>query len=540
MSSSTVCPGCGSPASQGRLQGLCPACLVALASESISEESPSTTDDSQVFGDYELLGELASGGMGIVFRARQRSLNRIVALKMIRSRQFASAAEVERFRMEARAAANLDHPNIVPIFEVGQYEGNHFFSMKLIEGESLAEQIEGGKWRCTQEKSPQHQRNAAAILAQVARAVHHAHERGVLHRDLKPSNILIDDAGEPHLTDFGLAKLIESGADLTRTFAVMGTLGYMSPEQAAGKSRQITISADLYSLGAILYELLAGTPPFTGEDPAKLLRDVIESEPVRPRNLTPWVEEDLETICLKCIEKSPERRYASALALAQDLERWLRHEPIFARPIPFWQRGVKWVQRRPLRAALYLVLLLSTVSVATVILYAARQRRHATAAHSKAADVIGQSEVRQAQDFFATENPVMALAHLSRLVRENPKNQIAATRLMAALSQRPFALPLWETRREWKVQSGEFSLAGAKLALGALDGTVRLFDAATGQLLNTFHEHRDAVSSLAFDRTGHRLVAGARDGLVCVWGSSARHAAFRQAHPTPIRKVEFD
>src|SRR5437879_5552300 len=294
-------------------------------------------------GDYELLEEIGRGGQGVVFRARQKSLNRIVALKVIRLGQWASKAHLKRFRLEAEAAARLEHPGIVPIHEVGERDGSCYFSMKFVEGGQLDEVVK---------RSPMSMRRAAELIAKVARTVHYAHEHGILHRDLKPGNILLDPKGEPHLTDFGLARLVESESSVTQTLDVLGTPSYMTPEQAVGNNAAVSNVTDVYGLGAVFYQLLTGQPPFAGGTTYETIKLLLDTEPRKPRLLNPKIDRDLSTICLKCLEKDPKRRYSSALALAEDLERWLKHEPIQARRTGIFARGKKWVQRNPNSALL--------------------------------------------------------------------------------------------------------------------------------------------------------------------------------------------
>ncbi len=266
-----------------------------------------------------------------------------MALKILRGGTLADDDDLRRFRLEAEAVANLDHSNIVPIYEVGEQDGFSYFAMKLIEGGSVAQRLA--------EYLP-NPRAAASLMATVARAVHHAHQRGILHRDLKPSNILIDADGQPHVTDFGLAKRVERDSELTRSGAILGTPAYMAPEQASGNNKAITTATDVYGLGAVLYALLAGKSPFRGDSVNETLEQVRRQTPEPPSGVGRRVDRDLETVCLKCLEKEPERRYASALALAEDLERWLRGEPIAARPAGRLGRGWRWCRRNPALAVL--------------------------------------------------------------------------------------------------------------------------------------------------------------------------------------------
>src|SRR5438094_5453640 len=321
------------------------------------------------FGDYELLEEIGRGGQGVVYRARQKSLNRPVALKVIGLGQWATKVHLRRFRLEAEAAASLDHPCIVPIYEVGERGGQCYFSMKFVEGGQLDEVVK---------QTPSSIRQAVELIAKVAGTVHYAHEHGILHRDIKPGNILLDGEGEPHLTDFGLARLVESESTITRTVEVLGTPSYMAPEQAAGNNPAaagLTNAIDVYGLGAVLYQLLTGHPPFAGGTTYETIKLLLQTEPRPPRLWNPKVDHDLSTICLKCLEKDPQRRYSSALALAEDLERWLRHEPIQARHTGIVARGKKWLQRNPTVAAM-VALSLALIAAVGVIVWKSEPFRH--------------------------------------------------------------------------------------------------------------------------------------------------------------------
>ncbi len=331
----------------------------------MKERSP--LDGARVFGDYDLVEEIARGGMGAVYKAFDRRLERTVALKVILGGVLASPADLRRFHTEARAAARLEHSHIVPIHEVGEVGGQAYYTMKLLDGGSLAQRLAN----CASDL-----RGVAAMLEKVARAVHGAHQRGVLHRDLKPSNILFDAAGEPHVADFGLAKVLDADGTVTRTGAAVGTPAYMAPEQARGERERLSACTDVYALGVVLYELLAKRLPFAGGSSVEVLRRVVEEEPAPPRRWNPKAPRDLETVALKCLEKDPARRYATAEGLAEDLRRWLQGEPILARRASSAGRVVKWAKRRPSSAALVATLATLLLAAALGGIWYAAARRH--------------------------------------------------------------------------------------------------------------------------------------------------------------------
>ncbi len=604
MSETRTCPRCGANLAPDAPRGLCPSCLIlaGLAGVIGQETSgppdptapapteragddptvptagndagqpattatvPSVRDQATIgpdgaktggaargiisyFGDYELQGEIARGGMGVVYRARQVSLNRTVALKLILASQLATETDVKRFHGEAEAAANLDHPNIVPIYEVGAHQGQHYFSMKLIEGESLTRQID---------ELVGTPRNAARLLATVARAVHRAHQRGIIHRDLKPSNILIDRDGQPHVTDFGLAKRIEADPDsrLTQSGAIMGTPSYMPPEQAAGRVRQLTTAVDVYSLGAVLYELLTGQPPFQAESVMDTLVQVLENEPRRPRSLNPHADRDLETIALKCLEKDPARRYGSAEALAEDLERWLNHEPIRARPVSAPERVAKWVQRRPAIAALGLAIVILAAGGVTGVLIqwqrsvSARNeaiRSEALARAAQAGARAAQAEARAAQ---AEADKNRELAALQAQYRYFNLIKMADRYLKASnipqaeqfLAACPAKLRAWEwgylkrlchpELRSFVGESVAFSPGGRFLAIDdGAKATVTLKDTKTWMTAGVFQGLGSHVACFTFSPDAKLLAAAGRDKTIKVWNAAdARELATLKGH----------
>jgi eukaryotic-like serine/threonine-protein kinase len=366
------CSKCGQRIPDDVEQDICPQCLLRLGLESESEEGlakdpteackaidgePDMLRDvahciqvtlRSVCGwDYELLGEIARGGMGVVYKARQVSLDRIVAVKMILGGPHASEAFIKRFEAEAKAAARLKHPNIVAVHEVGEHEGQPYFSMDFVDGPSLAKLVRD---------NPLSARKAARYIQIIAEAIHFAHQHHILHRDLKPSNVLVDSDDQPRITDFGLAKRMDVDSSLSSTGHLLGTPGYMPPEQVENRHGEVGPHSDVYSIGATLYHLLTGRPPFQGENLADVLAHVRHVDPVLPRVLNPSVPRDLETICMRCMKKDVVRRYGSAEMLAQDLGRWARGEPILARPSGRLEYAINWFKRKLAAACFVLAL----------------------------------------------------------------------------------------------------------------------------------------------------------------------------------------
>ena len=479
------CPRCGTALPPDAPAGLCPHCLLrgGLAADDADPERTqgmtgaagreSTFGGSgsgagvaatfpRRFGEYELIERIAAGGMGVVYKARQLGVNRIVALKMIIGGQLATDAEVLRFQAEAEAAANLDHPNIVPIYEVGEHEGRHYFTMKFIDGGNLSAQV--GHYR-------NHPEAAARLLATCAVAVHYGHRRGILHRDLKPANILLDREGRPHVSDFGVAKRMDAGSGLTQSGTVIGTPAYMAPEQAAGKVKEITTAADVYSLGAILYELLTGQPPFVAESSHETLRMVMEQQPARPRALGVKVDRDLETICLKCLDKDRRQRYRSAEELADELTRYVNGESIRARPVGRPARLWRWSRRNPVAAGLgagVATLLLLTTAAAVYVARAqvAAREQDVLQTNAYAANWVAGTVLLQLKDYCtAVENAVEDDAEAMR--RATSDDRAAAEALCRGWFER-LNDPAAGLRRP-----GEQKLAFDSVFLQSADGITR-------------------------------------------------------------------
>ena len=384
------------------------------------------------FGNFELLGELGHGGMGVVYKARQINPDRMVALKMILTGSFAAAGFRRRFEIEAEAVGNLRHPNIVSLYESGELGGNLYYTMPLIEGCTLADSVEEDQWSV---------RESVELMKKLADAIAHAHQRGVLHRDLKPSNILLDKQREPFITDFGLAKITDSdtSADVTMTGDVMGSPGYMAPEQAMGRTHEISTATDVYGLGVIMYQVVTGHPPFRGETVAELLQHVIHTEPARPKSALGRIDRDLSTICLRCMEKDPKARYATAAELAADLQRWLDGEPIKARAVSMPERTWKWMRRNPLMTTFLLVtVVLSSVAVIGI----ESQRRLYRDQRSKYLEQLLDAKMRHAETELEKGYPGKALAHFASILSIDPKHRVARSRIAEQLANGVFSRAL--------------------------------------------------------------------------------------------------
>jgi WD40 repeat protein/tRNA A-37 threonylcarbamoyl transferase component Bud32 len=489
---------------------------------------------NQKFGDYELLEQIAQGGMGLVFKARQLSLNRIVALKVIRAGQLASPVDVQRFRIEAEAAAHLDHPRIVPIYEIGELHGIHYFSMKLVEGGNLAQFMD--------DYVKDHQA-AARLLAAAARGIHYAHQRGVLHRDLKPANILVDRDGRPHVTDFGVAKRLggecadghssvhSSSASGTLSGGIVGTPSYMAPEQAAGKRDQLTLAVDIYSLGAILYEMLTGRPPFKAATQMATLKMVLEERPIRPRALNPRVDRTLEAICMKCLEREPSDRYHSAEDLVNDLERWLANEPIEMQRGNAWVRTVKWAKRRPTTALMTALTVCIGFLALAGILWGQREAgaREQKLREAELARRAEQDRAEQTAAQLQLEKYADRLSEAQRLLHAS--NQQAARQHLAAC---PSKLRGWEwylldreAREEPRLlRTGlaggvtHAAGAGAIVVFGTNQGKVAVADPALGRVLAAWQAHDSSITALAVDPAGQYLATSGTNGVVRVWDAA--------------------
>jgi WD40 repeat protein len=509
-----TCARCHAEIPAGAPFGQCPQCLLNLGTDGwlLAAIGVDLLDPTQVrsFGDYELLEEIARGGMGVVYRARQRSLGREVALKMILAGELATVESLQRFRNEAAAAARLDHPNIVSVYEIGEYETQHYFSMRLVLGRR-----DVAVWAQAVAASPQQR---AAMMAKVARAVAFAHERGVLHRDLKPSNILVDEKGEPQVTDFGLAKLLtEHDSALTQSAMLLGSPSYMAPEQAGEGGGDVTTATDIYGLGAVIYELFAGRPPFVAASPLATVRLVVEEMPA-PLGRAP---RDLATICLKCLAKVPAQRYASAHALAEDLERFTRGEPIRARAVTIPEAVWRWARRRPKIAALLAALLVTFVVGFAGVFWQWRRAEHSRAleafertAQEEAVDHLRWMEIANQAE--GDEAP-LALARIAALLRLDPRRWQAAMLAMSLVDQRAFpVLAGPPASPEVKITAPPHVSPDGSWYAAAVEGNgVRAWDSRTGAEIARFALATPATA-IAVAQGPIRLVIATQNGQIAI------------------------
>ncbi len=532
-----TCAECGRGLPDQSLGNRCPNCLLQLALTPPPEEFLADTPvlrpdriapERRFFASYELLGEISRGGMGVVYHARQFNPEREVALKMIHPAGRATPAARLRFEVEVAAVARLHHPRIVSLYESGEHEGVCYFSMRLVKGAGLDELLAG-------DRLPKEPAARVALLIKVAQAVHYAHQRGILHRDLKPSNILIDADGEPCIADFGLAKIQESDAGLTQDQSVLGSPSYMAPEQAAGKGGEVTTAADVYSLGAILYELLTGRPPFLAKTPLETLRMVVEQPPPAPRKCRPGLSRDLESICLKALEKEPARRYASALSFAEDLERWRNGEPVRARPVKPWEHAWRWCRRRPALAALILVSGLSLLTLAIGSTLAARSLK---VAGDETRQLVRRLQQENAEGHLERGETSQGLAVLAGLLREQPTDALVGTRLLAALSQRSLAVPMvppWASGAE--VLAVGFTRDGQYSSGIARSGAFRRLELATGHTWDTLlTSPGDSLVLAEFHPAAELLVTAHADGGLKLWnGREPRLPQTTLPHESPLK-----
>ncbi len=506
---------------------------------------------------YEILGELGRGGMGVVYKARQIALKRVVALKMILAGSHAAPRQMARFKTEAEAVASLQHPNIVQIYEVGEADGHPFFSLEYVPGGSLDNLLEG---------KPQPPAPAAALVETLARAMHSAHQKGIVHRDLKPANVLLSFRREPgaseegsapapgsrlsecvpKVTDFGLAKQLDSAEGQTQSGAILGTPSYMAPEQAAGKSRAIGPATDIYALGAILYELLTGRPPFEAEGPWETISQVIGDDPIAPHRFQPRLPKDLETICLKCLHKDPAKRYASAEALADDLRRFLADEPIQARPVGFWGRAVKWAHRRPALAGLLGVSVLAVVLLAAGgVGYSLRLRealQTAEAFTEQSRQRLVRLQVAQGARGLDEGDWLTALVWFTEALRLDAgrpeRQEMHRRRIGAVRRQCPRLLRLWF--HDGPVRRAHFSRDGRYVVTASDDHTARVWDVRTGEPVGRPLRHGDAVLDAAFSPDGRFVATAGKDGTARVWAvGSGQPAAGPLKHRGAVVNVSF-
>jgi eukaryotic-like serine/threonine-protein kinase len=521
------------------LRGIAPLVPATLAGPAADETAlgvdPPHGISGRTFGDYELIRPLARGGMGIVYQARQRRLNRIVALKMILSGDLAREDDKRRFQIEAEAAARLEHPAIVPIYEAGEIGGQHFFSMGYVDGGSLEERVH---------KQPMSPRQAAVIVRRIAEAVDYAHRAGIVHRDLKPSNVLIDRDGNPKVSDFGLAKRLSDENHLTASGTILGTPSYMAPEQAAGRLSAVGPLSDVYGLGAILYRVLAGKSPFYAANAVETLKQVLENEPVAPRKHNPSIDADLETICLKCLQKEPARRYASAQALADDLGRWLDGMAIVARPVGRVERVWRWCRRNKVVAGLIAAVAFSLCAGTIASTYYALRAR-AEAENLRIEKRLGDRRWYGLQFSVAyrawRDGRIATAEQAAAELAPGVTIPDDLRGFEAHYLDRLFHLDLrtFEGHEStvWDVAADP---RGRWIASAGYDGTVRIWDLSGREPARILRGHKGSVSCVRFAPDGDRLASASKDGTIRLWQRSTGAELIKRTVPgAPIKSVAF-
>lgn len=583
------CRRCSAPLLAGARVPFCSPCLAKAALNWASGDPPAKIE-GRPFGRYRLMEEIGRGGAGVVYRAEQVGLQREVALKVLRQGPFADAKEIARFQKESVSAGMLRHPGIVTVYEVGEADGHFFFSMELVRGSTLAQLVKDG---------PMDPHRSARYLLAVARAIAFAHAHGVIHRDLKPSNVILDLEDQPRVMDFGLAKRLQNG-EATLTEHIAGSPAYMPPEATYPKSAPTGITSDIYSLGAMLYHLLTGSPPFRGDSVAAVFMQIQQTEPIAPHLLKPEVPLDLETICLKCLEKDSSRRYSSTEAFADDLERFLSDRPILARPVSQPEKWIRWARRQPamamLAASVVFLGLLTSIGggFAAWRINVARRAEHREraaavnanqqleSANTRLSETVTFLEMQRAESLFASQDPSSGLGHLASILRRDPSNTVAAERIASALLHRNWMFPAGRAIRHTSHVSGlAFSPSGAWLASGDAEGQVRLFNTtslqevartqlsekamavrfspneheiaaacATGEVLlwNWYSgqetrmkgRHRLAAMCVSFSSDGSRLASGSVDATVNVWSTrTGELLLLLKGHTDEVREVVF-